>query len=435
MHTTNFDISLEELSKIEGAASCQITVRDGEVTDCRFGITEMRRFFMQAIRGKPMAAVPSAVSRICGTCSNAHLLASLKAIENGLGLEISPQTKLLRELLNYALIIRDHALHLYVFALPDILGKDSILAFDEKDPTQHQLLHDCFDVKEAGNRLAIAVGGRSVHAPFLAIGGFVRLPAITELEACIPLISNIRPAILRLIGIYAGHAFTLPRGLKFLALADPGFTFLNGSVRTNDGRTIPPEDIRNRLTRLEIPHSQATGYRLDNESFMVGALARLNINKDALHPKTKTDAAGTLAVFPSNNIYYNNLAQAIEILHAIDTVVDILNTIDIHPETAPAIVPREAKGVGIIEAPRGTLYHEVVLKPDGTVADGHVIVPTGQNQICIEESIKVHVTANIDKPKELLEKDIEKIVRAYDPCMSCATHFLKFKWKIDVRKM
>jgi len=146
MHTTNLDISLEEITKIEGTAELKLKIREGVVTECKFGITEMKRFFTSAIKGKPVIAVPQLVARICGTCSNAHLLCSIASLENGLGVPPSPQTILLRKLLNYGLIIRDHGLHLYVFVLPDLYQKNSILEFDEHDEAQHQLLHDCFDV-------------------------------------------------------------------------------------------------------------------------------------------------------------------------------------------------------------------------------------------------------------------------------------------------
>src|SRR3990170_8282444 len=137
MHTTNLDLTLEDITKIEGTASLNLKIRDGAVTECKLAITEMRRFFTQAARGRPIANVPHHLARICGTCSNAHLLASLKAIEHGIGLSPSPQTMLLRKLLNYGLIIRDHGLHLYVFALPDLFHRDSILAFDETNPQEH----------------------------------------------------------------------------------------------------------------------------------------------------------------------------------------------------------------------------------------------------------------------------------------------------------
>src|SRR3990172_4735293 len=188
MHDPNFDfdIKLDEISKIEGAASLEIKVRNKKIEDLKFSISEWKRFYTQAIQGKPVQAVPQLVARICGTCSNAHLLCSIKAIENAFNISVSSQTALLRQLLHFGLLIRDHALHLYVFALPDIYDKNSILDFDEADPVQKQLLEDTFAVKEVGNQLSIVVGGRSVHAPNPTLGGFFKYPLLEDLKNLIP---------------------------------------------------------------------------------------------------------------------------------------------------------------------------------------------------------------------------------------------------------
>lgn len=429
MHTTNLDLSLEEITKVEGTASLDLKIRAGQVTECKFSITEMKRFFTTAIRGKHIVAVPQLVARICGTCSNAHLLCSLKAIENGLGLQVTPQTKLLRKLLNYGLIIRDHGLHLYIFVLPDLFNRDSILDFDEKNPTEHELLHDCFAVKEVGNKLGIIAAGRSVHAPFATLGGFIKLPTKEELQALIPQLLTIRARILLLIEIFHNCSFTLNHNVKFLALCDSEYSFLEGQLKSDDGSLISETEFANHLKRQDIAYSQATGYLFGDAIHMVGALARINLNQQALHPNTKRDAAQALAVFPSHNLFHNNLAQAIEMLHAVDRSIDLINQYQALPEKPVSVTPKESTGIGIIEAPRGTLFHNMELTADGKIKKGTIIVPTGQNQIGIEQSIREYVTANVDQPKEVLSHEIEKIIRAYDPCMSCASHFLKIRWK------
>ena len=180
MHQGNFDLTLDELSKIEGHATLTLKVRDGRVADLQFKIAEFKRFYTQAIRGKNIASIPSMVSRICGTCSNSHLRCAIEAIEKSQGVEVSEQPRLLRRLLINGLMIRDHGLHLYVFSLPDLYKKDSLLDFDENNPEEHELLHDAFAVKGAGNKLGVWAGGRSVHAPYLVIGGFSILPKPEE---------------------------------------------------------------------------------------------------------------------------------------------------------------------------------------------------------------------------------------------------------------
>jgi sulfhydrogenase subunit alpha len=422
------DLTLDEITKIEGTASVDIQIRDGHVTQCHFAITEMRRFFEEAVRGKSITALPHLLARICGTCSNAHLLASLKSVENGLGITVSDQSLILRKLLTYGLMIRDHGLHLYVFVLPDLFNRDSILAFDENNPVEHELLHDCFAVKEAGNKLSIISGGRSVHAPNVAVGGFNVLPKKEDLMALIPVLREIRPRVLRLIDTFVASPFELIEEVKYLALDDPEYSFLSGNLKTSDGAHIPVVSFENNLICPIIPYSQASGCMFLGDIHIVGALARMNINKDALHSKTKQDAQKAISLFPSKNIFHNNLAQAIEMLHAIDASLDLIPKYQGLAEKPVSYAPKEGVGMGIIEAPRGVLFHKVRMTQDGKVVKNKVIVPTGENQISIENSIRRFVQKNVDKSKEELQIEIQKLIRAYDPCMSCATHFLKIKW-------
>lgn len=438
MHDVNgdsFDINLLEISKIEGSASLEIKVRNKKIKDLKFSISEWKRFYTQAIRGKPAMAVPQLVARICGTCSNAHLLASIEAVEKGLNIVLSPQTILLRKLLYYGLIIRDHALHLYVFSLPDLFKKNSILDFDENDPIQHQLLEDVFAVKEVGNQLSIIVGGRSVHAPNPTVGGFIKLPTIEDLKNLKPKLLEIRPKILKLIEIFAEapYYFKSNSPITFSGLLSYDFSFLEGKIKTSDGKTIEEKDLGEHLNAVIIPYSQARGFRFDGNFLMVGALARLNIGKQNLNPKTKESASQFLNFFPSDNLFYNNLAQAIEILHAVDASGQIIEFFDTIVQEKPMVVKpfKTTVGIGVIEAPRGTLYYKLEINNDGTLKKGDIIVPTGQNQILMERAIYelVEKLVNLDVPKDKIIEEIEKLIRAFDPCMSCAAHFLKVKWK------
>lgn len=434
MHQTNFDINLSEISKIEGAASLDIKIRNKKITDLKFSISEWKRFYTQAIRSKPIIAVPQLVARICGTCSNAHLLASIEAIEKGLNIAVSTQTKLLRKLLYYGLIIRDHALHLYIFSLPDFFNKDSILDFDENDKQQHKLLDDAFAVKEAGNQLSIIVGGRSVHAPYPTIGGFIKLPILSEIKNLKPKLLAIRPKILNLINIFAKapFGFKLKTPLAYAGLKNSDYSFLEGVIKTSNGLTIDEANLGQHLNAVVIPYSQARGFDFDGKFFLVGALARLNLSKENLNSKTKQSAEQYLKLFPSDNLFHNNLAQAIEILHAIDNSCEIINNLStIENEPPVKIIPRETVGIGVIEAPRGTLYYHLEINNDGTIKKGEIIVPTGQNQVAMERAIYELVEKLLENEttKEKIVAEVERLIRAFDPCMSCAAHFLKVKWK------
>jgi sulfhydrogenase subunit alpha len=432
MHT--FDLSLEHITKIEGNASLNLKIVDGKVIDVKFAITEYKRFFTEAMKGKDIVAIPQHLARICGTCSNAHIMCSIEACENALGIKPSAQTKILRSLVMHGLMIRDHALHLYLFSMPDIFGKDAFLDFDENNPVEHQLLHDGFDTKSAGNFLATLIAGRSVHATYPVIGGFLHFPDQAGVNEAIKNLQNIRPAVLRLIEIFKNAPNHFDRRTKYMALVpDDTFGYINGNVVTSAGEKYEEKDFRSHLEGTVLPYSEAMGYTYEGEGYMVGALARINLAKDKLHPKTKESASGALNLFPSTDIYYNNLAQAIEILHSVDESIDILSN---NKFSAEPIVKGEAKedavGIGVVEAPRGTLYHKVVIGANSKVKAGEVVVPTGQNQINIERDIGVLVQGLIEKgmeSKDQITLEIEKLIRAYDPCMSCAAHFLKVEWE------
>lgn len=426
----NLDITIENLAKVEGSASLEIKVKEGKVEYAHFKADDYKRFFTQAMQGKPIAAIPQLLARICGTCSNAHLLCAIEACERALDIQPSEQTMLLRYLTTYGLMIRDHALHLYLFVMPDVYGKDNFLDFDENNPEEHQLLHDAFDIKAAGNFLATLVAGRSVHALHPTIGGFLHFPEKEGIKEAIKKLEEVRPAVLRLIKIFEELPWRLDRKTNYMALVPERYGFLNGKIKSSQGEIIAEENLRSHLEHVVLPYSQASAYKHEQESYMVGALARLNLAKDLLHPRTKDSAKSALAIFPSTNIYHNNLAQAVEILHSIDDSIEILSSHEFVAEPVISKPPREAVGIGVVEAPRGTLYHKVELGSDGIVKRGEVIVPTGQNQINMEEDI-VRLVEDLlpAKSKEEIQFEIEKLIRAYDPCISCAAHFLKVKWE------
>ncbi len=431
MHSADFEFNTGEISKVEGAASLDLKVSSGKVQYAHFKIIEYKRFFTQAMKGKPIIALPQLLSRICGTCSNAHILCSIEACENALGIKPTEQTKLLRLLTMYGLNIRDHALHLYLFALPDIYGKESFLEFDENNSEQHQLLHDAFEVKSTGNFLATLIAGRSVHAMHPVIGGFAHFPEESGISEVLQRLIKSRMAVLRLIKIFENNPFRFDRQTDFMALISERYGFLDGVIKTSRGETITENDFMSHLNHVVLPYSQASAYSYKNGAYMVGSLARMNLAKNNLNKETQKDAASALAKFPSTDIFMNNLAQAVEILHSIDDSISILSNFRFKSEDVIKMPYRNAEGIGVIEAPRGTLYHKVMLGSDGVVKGGEIVVPTGQNQNNIEQDIARLVEEILpqDPPKEKIIFEIEKLIRAYDPCMSCGAHFLKVNWK------
>lgn len=430
MHTV--DITIENITKIEGSAGLTVKIVDDKVTDVKFMVKDYRRFYAKAVEGKPFIAVPSFVSRICGTCSIAHLFCSIEAIEKSQGVVPSRQTRLLRRLTYNGLMIRDHALHLYFFVLPDLLGIDSILDIpDEDGNTGHQLLHDSFDIKEVGNELSTLISGAAIHAPLPTIGGFLKLPDPSSFPGMIEKLEKIRVQVLRGIDAFSKMSDILIRNSDYLCLKnDNSFDFLEGFMVNSTGKKITEEHFHDFLHSVIIPYSQSEGYVFSDthSDYLVGSLARLNLGKELLNQRTRKDTQKYLSIFPSNNIYHNNLAQAIEILHCIDDSVDILKTINLIEESAVTVPTRAGIGVGVVEAPRGTLYHYAETNEKGEIVKYDVIVPTAQNQINIENDLKKYFEENLDKDEQTLKLNAEKIIRAYDPCMSCATNFLKIEW-------
>lgn len=427
MHTV--DLSLDEVTKVEGAAAFEVRVRDGKVERAQFSIQEYKRFYTQAMRGKPTVALPQLLARICGTCSNAHLLCSIESVEKALGVVPSTQSMRMKHLTMHGLILRDHALHLYLFVLPDLHGKDNFLEFDENIPAEHEILHDAFDLKAAGNELAMLIAGRSVHAVNPMVGGFMKVPTPEAVAAMIARLQKVRPAAVRTLERFAASPWVFDRKTHFQALVADPFSYLDGMITSDDGSSIPESEYRSHLEHVVVPYSHASGYTYRGASYMVGSLARINLSKDTLHPKTRETAKDVLARFPSTNIYDNNLAQAVEILHSIDEGIDLLTTAPFVQEPPAKPTRKSGIGIGVMEAPRGTLYHQVEVGEDGRVIRGEIVVPTGQNQLNIEQDLARRVEELLpgNPTKEQLQHELEQLIRAYDPCMSCASHFLTLK--------
>lgn len=430
MHSQSFDITIRNLSKIEGHTDLDVEVRDGKVTRARLQISENKRFFTAAAVGKPALAIHQIVSRICGTCSIAHLMCCINCVENALEVTPSDQTKRLRDLLLYGLNIRDHAMHLYLFCLPDIFGKDSVLEFADEG-YEHDLVHKAFDVKSAGNDLCVLSGGRAVHSPFPQVGGFMKIPKKEDAARVAATLKKVRDAALEFVEIFATRDASFDTETTYIALRNDRASYLEGELYSSEGICVGRKNFRDYLKKRVVPYSQAPGFEYRENPYVVGALARLNLNRDTLHPRTRKDLAKYLGMFPSKNIFHNNLAQAIEIVHCIDSSVDILESAEFKDEPRTVVKPKRSEGVGVLEAPRGTLYYNLKIDDAGKVSFADLVIPTSQNQIKMDKDIGVLVQDRLDRGmgRESIPLEIERLIRAYDPCMSCATHFLKVNWK------
>ncbi len=420
----DFDISIKNISKIEGHTHLDVKVRNGKVTESKLKVSENKRFFTQAIRSLDYKAVPQTMSRICGTCSSAHTLCSIEAIEKALSIQPSEQTYTLRKLLINGGHLRDHAMHLYFFCLPDLLKRDSVFDFNKKE---HQWIHDGLDVKSAGNALTTLIGGRAVHPPFAMIGGFTKVPEKEGIRDVVKGLMDSREKVLKLIDLFYNCKNSFKRKTNYVAIVNDDFNFLKGVIKTAYGTILTEEDYPEHLKRVVLPYSTATAFEFESKEYVVGALARMNLNKDNLHRNTKKDCVKYLPVFPSDCIFKNNLAQAIEILHEIDSSIEMLEANNFVDEKPAEAKQKSGLGVGVVEAPRGTLYYKVLIEK-GKIKGADLCIPTQQNIIHMEKDISAYVQKMLSKSKDKISLEVEKMVRAYDPCMSCATHFLKINW-------
>ncbi len=426
--SANMEIGLEGLSKIEGHADLAIKVTNGKVEYAKLVINENKRFYTQAVRGKPVAGVAQLVSRICGTCSIAHLTACTRAAEDAVGVTPTEQTEKLRKLTMWSLMIRDHMMHLGFFVLPDLYNHDSVFQFESD--SEKALIGSALEVKSAGNELSKYVAGRAVHAPWMMLGGFSQFPDPAKKHEMLHNLEHAREHALEFVEIFSNCQWNLQLDTNFVSLVSPDFDFMGGDLETMDGVCIPKKHFFRHLMRIVIPYSSATGFTMYGKDYMVGSLSRLNNGRRFLHKDTQRDCAKALSRFPSRNVYDNNLAQAIEIVHACDAAMEMLESNDFLPEAPAQPTKKDGIGIGVIEAPRGTLYYNLDVM-DSKIHEANLVIPTAQNQIKMEKDMAEMVQKMIDqkKPKEEIEHWLEVLIRAYDPCMSCATHFLKVKWK------
>jgi sulfhydrogenase subunit alpha len=422
MHS--FDIDLKNISKIEGHTHLEVKVRKGKINSCKLKISQGKRFLAQAVLGKKYNEISPIMSRICGTCSSAHVVCSIKAIENAFGTKVSSQTNRLRKLLLNANHLRDHAMHLYFFVLPDIFGKESVLDFNGK---LHFWVHYGLDVKSVGNHLSKIIGGRAVHPPAAVVGGFTKFPTKKEIIKIKKELKGSRGKILELIDLLYNNRFDFSRKTNYLALVNKDYNFLDGKIKTAYGSIIEEKDFLNHLERVVLPYSNADAFEFESEEYFVGALARINLNKNKLNVKTKKDVEKYLDAFPSDNPFDNNLAQAIEMLLIVDNSLDLLKE-EIKEEKIKKIIPKKSIGLGVVEAPRGHLFFKIGFDSKGLVKESDFCIPTQQNVIHMENSIAKRIEGLLKKPKKEIEFEVEKMIRAYDPCMSCAAHFLKIDW-------
>jgi len=427
-------IKLNHITKIEGHARLNIKIDNGKVKKCELKIFEGNRFFEGIMQCEKYNELPPIAARICGVCSVVHMLTSTKAVENALNVKVSKQTKLLRELIHLGGIIQSHALHLYFLALPDYYGFDSAIKMASKHKDK---ISRALRMKKLGNLIVNVVGGRDVHPLTVVVGGISKFPSDQELSllkkelrraredfvATVELFNKLKHPDFKFCVDY--YAITDKKRYNLLDGELHGLKFDDKGCKQKC--TIPTNDYEKHMKEFFQEKSTAEFAIMDGKTYLVGALARFNLNSALLPKKIQKYIKFEL---PNHNPFYNLNAQAIESLWCVDRCIEIINEIgSVKIEKPKKYVVSARRGIGVSEAPRGILFHNYTIDKQGFCKGSNITTPTTQNLRCMQESIREFLPSILDKDKEEIKLDVEKLIRAYDPCISCSTHFLQMNWE------
>lgn len=425
----NIRIDLHHLTRVEGHGNIVVDVSSGVLEQCDLDIVEAPRFFEAMLRGLPYEQASHLASRICGICAVTHATASLRAVERAFSIVNSQQTDLLRWLNLYGEMLDSHILHVYMLVSPDLLGADSVIPLAKSSP---EVIQRALRMKSLAGDICAAVCGRHTHPIAMQVGGFTHLPDEAQLAKLHARLLAVRQDVDETVELFQTLGFpNFERDTEYIALrSEHEYCLLDGEIASTDGGPWSLEDYREITNEFLVRHSSAKHARNQRRSYMVGALARVNINQDKLHERAYS-AASALDLLPRcTNPYLNTKAQVVEIVHCVEKSIEVIERLlenNIQPEQPVMPQRLSGEGVGACEAPRGTLYHHYVIK-SGIIFDANCIIPTAQNLENIEADMRSLVPAIFDLPQEKITHQLEMLVRAYDPCISCATHALEVRY-------
>jgi coenzyme F420-reducing hydrogenase alpha subunit len=427
----DISINVPVLARVEGEGAMELEVRDGRITDLKLRIFEPPRLFEKFLEGRSYTEVPDIVARICGICPVAYQMSAAHAIESIFGAKTTPWVREMRRLFYCGEWIESHALHIHLLALPDFLGYESAIAMAADHPEE---VKRGLRLQELGNSLVRLLGARSVHPVGVRAGGFFHAPRAAEMAAKLEECRAALPEMEALVRWVA--ALDLPddpQTFTSVALRHPEeYAFNEGRIVSDDGLDIDISEFHQHFQESHIPHANALHCHLHGKPYLVGPLARVNLNYKQLPEAVRTNLETTPVRFPSNNMFHSALARAVELHFALLEAIRILESYTVPDSPYVEVTPRAGVGYGCTEAPRGILWHRYELDAQGRVVQATIVPPTSQNQARIEEDLRRSLEAmGLDKPDDAIRLRGETVIRNYDPCISCATHFLKVDIKRD----
>jgi sulfhydrogenase subunit alpha len=422
-------IEVHHVTRVEGHGNIIVEMDNGRFKDCRFEIVETPRFFEAMLRGRHYSEASHITSRICGICATGHAVTSLQATEAALGIEISEQTHFLRKLAFHGEILDSHILHVYMLVAPDFLGVGSIIPLAE---THRPVVLRALKMKKLSGDICAVVAGRHTHPIAMSVGGFTHFAKPAELSGLRERLVDIRQDVDATVEFFSSLPWPeFERETEYVSLHHPKeYAFVEGEILTTDGARFSLEDYRDLTNEFLVRHSSGKHTRHLRESYMVGALARLNNNYDQLHPRAKS-AAETLGLKPIvTNPYLNSAAQVVEIVHCVEDaiqVIDHLLDMGVSREELAQPSKDSGEGVGACEVPRGLLIHNYKIGEDGLLTGANCIIPTNQNLANVEVDMHALMPKIESKSHDEIKLDLEMLVRAYDPCISCSVHVMEIE--------
>jgi sulfhydrogenase subunit alpha len=420
-------INVPLLARVEGEGALDLEIDGGKLTAARLRIFEPPRFFEKLVEGRPAAEMPDLVARICGICPVAYQMSAVHALESIAGIQPSGWVRDMRRLLYCGEWIESHCLHIHLLAAPDFLGFPNAVAMAREYPDE---VRRGLRLQHLGNEIMALLGGRSVHPVGTCIGGFHRAPSLAAISQLRGRLHDAVPLAEELVRWTASLA--LPNARQHfvsVALRHPTEYPMNeGRIVSSDGLDIAIGEYAEHFAEQHVATSTALYSLFRGQPYLVGPLARLNLNLDLLPAQVRRNLVRTEVPFSSSNPYHSIVARAVEVHYALIEALRILD--DYRLPDSPRAEPRQRAGVGFgcTEAPRGLLWQQWETDAEGRVTACRIVPPTSQNQARIEEDLRLSIeAAGLNSPAEALRARAEAVIRNYDPCISCATHFLKLR--------
>ena len=425
MTNRTVNLNVPVLARVEGEGALDLSIVNGEISELGLRIFEPPRLFEKFLEGRHYMEVPDMVARICGICPVAYQMSAVQALESILGIEPTPWIRDMRRLFYCGEWIESHGLHIHLLAAPDFLGFANAIDMAGQYPG---IVRRGLKIQEAGNAIIRLLGGRSVHPVGVRVGGFWHAPSRSAAAALHAELQALLPEAEALVLWTA--ALPLPnetQDFECVSLGHAGeYPITRGRIVSSRGLDIDIAEFDSEFKESHAPHSTALHCHHRGQDYLVGPLARLNLNIDLLPSSTLKLVQACGMHFPSFNIFHSIVARALEIHAALVESIRLLESYT--PTDTPYLeaASRAGVGFGASEAPRGILWHRYELDDSGSIVSARIVPPTSQNQARIEADLRASLNHfGLDQPEEKIRHHAETVIRNYDPCISCATHFLK----------